>query len=73
MLRRVLVFLLCLVASSCSVDKKEYKGGFGLKKTKFSELKKWDNDDLLLFDKTIKTVCRKIESNGAKKFKSDVF
>ncbi len=73
MLRRVLVFLLCLVASSCSIDKKEYIGGFGLKKTKFSELKKWDNDDLLLFDKTIKTVCRKIESNSAKKFKSDVF
>lgn len=73
MLKRVLVCLLSFMVFSCAVDKQESEKGFGLKKTKFSELKQWNDDNLFLFDKTIKYVCEKIEDSASETLKSDVF
>ena len=73
MLRRVLVVLLSLMVFSCSVDKGGREVGFVLKKTKFSSLDGWNKDNLFLFDKTIKSVCEKIEQNKNDTLKSDVF
>ena len=74
MLRVGLVFVLFVFLTSCSGEKKsveENMSGFRVSKTSFSQLKGWNDDDLDLFDKTIKSVCSSVINNKADKLKSE--
>ncbi len=73
MLKRGLIFLLILLLSSCkSGDFDSIKGKqFEIRRTKFSRLNDWDDDDFELFDNAIKIVCESILKNPSNKLKSD--
>ena len=73
MLKRGLIFLLILFLTSCkSGDFDSIKGKqFEIRRTKFSRLNDWDDDDFELFDNAIKTVCESILKNPNNKLKSD--
>ena len=76
MLKRGLIFLVCCFLVSCSGEDKGFqKGavGFRLEKKEFSNLKRWNKDNLYLFDKAIKSVCGALENSKALKLKSDKF
>ena len=75
MLRFGLVFILCAFLASCSGDEGSRRDnvGFKLSKTTFNKLNDWEDDNLYLFDKTIKSVCSVIVTNPNNRIKSNKF
>lgn len=64
MLKRVLCLILLVVLCSCHSDESIVQIGskqaFDVEKSSYNKLEGWDSDDLRLFDKALKDVCRVI-------------
>ncbi|MBR5154811.1 MAG: MltA domain-containing protein [Alphaproteobacteria bacterium] len=75
MLKKVLCLLVVSLLVSCSGEdkKRDYSLGFKLYKSSFSDLKDWEDDDLYLFDKSVKSVCEALKKNNSSKLASDKF
>ena len=63
MLKKVLCLLVVSLLVSCSGEdkKRDYSLGFKLYKSSFSDLKDWEDDDLYLFDKSVKLLLKRNE------------
>ena len=76
MLKKVLVLFIFLGLVSCSgkdIEREDILPSFQLYKSDFSDLRKWEKDDLYLFDKSLKSVCTALGKSGADKLKSERF
>ena len=75
MLKRGLILILLFLLVSCRGGEQDsdYSGTqkIELKKSSFSDLKGWENDDFYLFDKALKSVCGAIVKNPRQSLASD--